>query len=378
MIEFDLPSLGADMDEGTLLEWKIHPGDNVHRGQVIAVVDTAKAAVEVECWHEGTVFELLIGVGTTVPVGTPIATLLEPGETLPSVRPTQTPEPVEMLVTELIEGAMAPASRPRVSPAGRKRAAELSINVDELKGSGPQGVVTLEDVEEAGRQAAPSDRNRAMRHAIAVAMSRSKREIPHYYLFETIPLGNAMAWLQAHNAQSKPQQRVLPSALLLKAVAVALRELPQLSGFWQNNAFQPATGIHLGVAITLRQGGLVAPALHDVADKPLTQVMSELASLVERARNGSLRSSELSDASVTVTQLGDQGVDSVLGVIYPPQVALIGFGRICERPWVRDGQLCVMPTVVASLAADHRASDGHYGARFLGEVRRVLQTPENL
>jgi pyruvate dehydrogenase E2 component (dihydrolipoamide acetyltransferase) len=345
---------------------------------VIAVVDTAKAAVEVECWHEGTVFELLIGVGTTVPVGTPIATLLEPGETLPSVRPTQTPEPVEMLVTELIEGAMAPASRPRVSPAGRKRAAELSINVDELKGSGPQGVVTLEDVEEAGRQAAPSDRNRAMRHAIAVAMSRSKREIPHYYLFETIPLGNAMAWLQAHNAQSKPQQRVLPSALLLKAVAVALRELPQLSGFWQNNAFQPATGIHLGVAITLRQGGLVAPALHDVADKPLTQVMSELASLVERARNGSLRSSELSDASVTVTQLGDQGVDSVLGVIYPPQVALIGFGRICERPWVRDGQLCVMPTVVASLAADHRASDGHYGARFLGEVRRVLQTPENL
>ena len=209
-------------------------------------------------------------------------------------------------------------------------------------------------------------------------MSRSKREIPHYYLFETIPLGNAMAWLQAHNAQSKPQQRVLPSALLLKAVAVALRELPQLNGFWKNNAFQPATGIHLGVAITLRQGGLVAPALHDVADKTLTQVMSELASLVERARNGSLRSSELSDASVTVTQLGDQGVDSVLGVIYPPQVALIGFGRICERPWVRDGQLCVMPTVVTSLAADHRASDGHYGARFLGEVRRVLQTPENL
>ncbi|WP_443692526.1 dihydrolipoamide acetyltransferase family protein [Pseudomonas sp.] len=378
MIEFDLPSLGADMDEGTLLEWKIHPGDKVHRGQVIAVVDTAKAAVEVECWHDGTVFELLIGVGAKVPVGTPIATLLESGETLPSVRPTPTPAPVETPVTALIEGTMASASRPRVSPAARKRAAELSINLDELKGSGPQGVVTLEDVEDAGRQAEPTDRNRAMRHAIAVAMSRSKREIPHYYLFETIPLGNAMAWLQAHNAQSKPQQRVLPSALLLKAVAVALRELPQLNGFWKNNAFQPATGIYLGVAITLRQGGLVAPALHDVADKTLTQVMSELASLVERARNGSLRSSELSDASVTVTQLGDQGVDSVLGVIYPPQVALIGFGRICERPWVRDGQLCVMPTVVTSLAADHRASDGHYGARFLGEVRRVLQTPENL
>lgn len=371
MIEFKLPSLGADMDEGTLLEWKIHPGDALKPGQVIAVVDTAKAAIDVECWHDGTVLQLLIDVGAKVPVGTPIALLLEPGESAQTARRMPTP-PVLTAEENLSD------RRTRISPAARKRAAELGLSASQLQGHGPHGVVTLEDVEAAARVAPEPDHNQAMRHTIAAAMSRSKREIPHYYLSETIALGKAMAWLQAHNAKSPLQERLLPSALLLKAVALALRDYPQLNGSWQNNAFEPALDTDLGVAITLRQGGLVAPVLRHVADTALTDLMSGLASLVERARSGSLRSSELGGAGITVTQLGDQGVDSVLGVIYPPQVALVGFGRICERPWVNEGQLCVMPTVVSSLSADHRVSDGHYGARFLGEVRRLLQTPENL
>lgn len=389
MIEFKLPSLGADMDEGTLLEWQIKPGDKVTRGQVVAVVDTAKAAVDVESWQDGEVFELLIEPGAKVPVGTPIATLLEAGESAPSVRRKPMPIPAAQRAeaapvgaSKKAEPAEPPTSRPRVSPAARKRAAELGLDPAALAGSGPHGVVTLEDVEAAASPPAapraPADRHAAMRQAIAAAMSRSKREIPHYYLSETIALGNAMAWLQARNAESTPEQRLLPSVLLLKAVALALREYPQLNGFWRDEAFQPAAGIHLGVAIALRQGGLIAPALHDVADKPLSQLMSELGDLVQRARSGSLRSSELSDASLTVTQLGDQGVDAVIGVIYPPQVALVGFGRILERPWVTAGQLCVMPTVIASLAADHRVSDGHYGARFLAEVHRLLRTPDSL
>ncbi|SDG39335.1 pyruvate dehydrogenase E2 component (dihydrolipoamide acetyltransferase) [Pseudomonas benzenivorans] len=391
MIDFKLPSLGADMDEGTLLEWRVKPGDRLERGQVVAVVDTAKAAVEVECWQAGEVFELLIQPGAKVPVGTPIAILLEAGETPETVRRTPRPAPAvaePAPVAAVVERAVPAASRPRVSPAARKRAAELGLDAAALSGSGPHGVVTLEDVESVARLVAPAergptergptDRQAAMRQAIAAAMSRSKREIPHYYLSETIALGRAMIWLQERNAQSTPEQRLLPGVLLLKAVALALREYPQLNGFWRDGAFQPAAGSHLGVAIALRQGGLVAPALHDVADKPLAQLMSELGDLVQRARSGSLRSSELSDASLTVTQLGDQGVDSVFGVIYPPQVALVGFGRIAERAWVADGLLCAMPTVVASLAADHRVSDGHYGARFLTELGRLLQAPSSL
>lgn len=376
MIEFNLPSLGADMDEGTLLEWKIKPGDTIKPGQVIAVVDTAKAAIDVECWHETTVLQLLVDVGTKIPVGTPMALLLEPGEDPHSARRTSTEAP------RLIEGENLADHRPRISPAARRRAVDLGLNLDQLKGHGPEGAVTLEDVEMAAHLTHEPphepDHEQAMRQTIATAMSRSKREIPHYYLSETIALDKAMSWLQEHNAQSTLQERLLPSVMLLKAVALALREFPQLNGFWLDNAFKPARATDLGVAITLRQGGLVAPVLHQVADSTLTHLMSELASLVERARNGSLRSSELDGAGITVTQLGDQGVDSVLGVIYPPQVALVGFGRISERPWVKDGQLCVVPTVISSLSADHRVSDGHYGARFLSEVRRLLQTPEAL
>jgi pyruvate dehydrogenase E2 component (dihydrolipoamide acetyltransferase) len=394
MLEFKMPSLGSDMDEGTLLEWRVQPGEQVQRGQIVAIVDTAKAAVDVECWQAGEVLELLIEPGAKVPVATPLMTLLEPGENRAtasaqrpaSAMPPEPPEPpappaapaaVSAVVAPSVS-APAPAGRPRISPVARKRAAELGLDANSLSGSGPHGVVTLEDVEAASKAPASSARDAAMRQAIGAAMSRSKREIPHYYLSENIPLGALMDWLQTHNAGLAPEQRWLPAVLLLKAVALAVRDYPQLNGLWQDGGFNAASTSHLGIAIALRQGGLIAPALHDVADKPLAQLMVELSDLVQRARSGSLRSSELSDASLTVTQLGEQGVDSVLGVIYPPQVALVGFGRIAQRPWVEAGQLCVRPVVTASLAADHRASDGHYGARFLAALNRLLQTPENL
>jgi len=134
----------------------------------------------------------------------------------------------------------------------------------------------------------------------------------------------------------------------------------------------------VGVAISLRQGGLVAPAIHDAGRKRLATLMRELGDLVKRARAGTLRSSEISDPTITVTNLGDQGVEAVFGVIYPPQVALVGFGRIAERPWVENGALRVMPVVSVSLSADHRVSDGHRGALFLAELGRLLQEPAAL
>lgn len=389
MIEFRMPALGADMDAGTLLEWQVAPGDAVRRGQVVAVVDTAKAAVEIECWQDGTVFELLIQPGARVAVGTPIATLLEAGESAETAPRTRgaAPQPAQPLPAAPAPAptpGAAPSERPRISPAARRRAAELGVDPATLRGSGAQGAVSLADVEAAAasrpaaQPATPLERHAAMRQAIAAAMSRAKREIPHYYLSETVPMAAALAWLAAHNAELAPERRLLSGVLVLKAVALALRDYPQLNGYWIDGAFQPGPGIHLGVAVALRQGGLIAPALHDVADKPLAQLMDELGDLVQRARSYSLRSSELSEATLTVTQLGDQGVDGVFGVIYPPQVALLGVGRIAERPWVVEGQVCALATAQFSLAADHRASDGHYGARCLAEIRRLLQDPDNL
>ena len=223
MIEFNLPSLGADMDEGTLLEWKVRPGDKVERGQVVAVVDTAKAAVDVECWQAGEVFELLVEPGDKVPVGTLLATLLEAGETAANAARRARPAvAAEAPSPGAIPGAPA-STRPRISPAARLRAAELGLDVASLRGTGPQGAVTLSDVE-AARPVAAVDRNAAMRQAIASAMSRSKREIPHYYLMESLDLGPLLAWLQAYNAPLPPERRLLPAVALLKAVALALRE----------------------------------------------------------------------------------------------------------------------------------------------------------
>jgi pyruvate dehydrogenase E2 component (dihydrolipoamide acetyltransferase) len=406
MIEFKLPSLGADMDEGTLLQWHVQPGDAVKRGQVVALVDTSKAAVDVEIWHDGVVTELLTQPGQKIPIGTVMATLREPGETVaparavataPVAAPTPIVVPVKVPATERAPEPQAASitARHPVSPTARQRAKELGIDPNTVRGTGAQTSVTLADIEAAARShgaaspvpvpvAAPvspavaPDRQKEMRKAIAAAMSRSKREIPHYYLSETIPMAAALAWLQLRNEGLPITERILPAVVQLKAVALALQRVPQLNGFYLEGAFQPATAVHAGVAISLRGGGLVAPAIHDVAAKPLEQLMRELADLVKRARAGSLRSSEMSDPTITITNLGDQGVESVFGVIYPPQVALVGFGSVAVRPWVDKGELRALPMVTATLAADHRASDGHQGALFLAELRELLQQPQLL
>jgi pyruvate dehydrogenase E2 component (dihydrolipoamide acetyltransferase) len=377
VIEFKLPSLGADMDEGELLEWKVRPGDVVRKGQVVALVDTSKAAVDVECWQDGTVYELAVMPGKRkIPVGTVLAILLEPGERPGGAKPA--PEPT-------IAVAGATARRRMVSPAARKHAQDRNVDIECVTGTGPQGAVTLQDVERAASEAAslgpvvPTGRKSAeMRKAIAGAMARSKREIPHYYVAETIPMGKALDWLAQRNARSSLAQRLLPVVLLMKAVALSVARFPEFNGFFRDGAFQPAPKVHIGVAISLRQGGLAAPALLDADTKPVSQLMRELSDLVSRCRAGSLRSSEMSEPTITVTNLGDQGTQEVFGVIYPPQVALVGFGRIEERPLIESGGLRITPAVTASLSADHRVSDGHRGALFLIDLRERLQQPEEL
>jgi pyruvate dehydrogenase E2 component (dihydrolipoamide acetyltransferase) len=250
-----------------------------------------------------------------------------------------------------------------------------------LRGSGQGGAIELADLPApaASVPAAPTDRAAAMRRVIGAAMSRAKREIPHYYLSDYIVFANAAAWLAERNRTRAPADRLLPAALLLKAVAMALRRYPHFNGFWRDDAFVPGAGIHLGTAVALRTGGLVAPALHDVDRSDTAAITRGLLDLVRRTRAGSLRSSELADATLTVTNLGEHSVASVLGVIYPPQVALLGFGCIAARPWVDEqGALCVRPVLTATLAADHRASDGHSGALLLIEIRELLQEPAAL
>ena len=423
MADFTMPALGADMETGRVVQWNVKPGDRVRPGDVVAVVETHKGAIDVECFLDGEIGELA-PLGEDLPVGSVLAHVRTAGEGADAVAdpahspapaaapasapalahapagvPAHAPEPTLAAAPApeaAPRGEAAARARARVTPVARRRASELGLDADALAGTGPDGAVTLADVERAaalgvkrpaGERAEAAASPRAarggfdptqMRQAIAAAMGRSKREIPHYYLWTTVDFARATDWLEAYNATQPPARRLLPAALLLKAAAVALREVPQLNGFYEADAFRPAERIHAGWAIALRGGGLVAPAIHDADRLGLPELMTALRDLVQRARTGGLRSSELTDPTVTVTSLGDRGAEGVLGVIYPPQVAIIGFGRVARRPWTSGDTVVARPVVGVSLAADHRASDGHLGGRLLASLDEALQRPEAL
>jgi pyruvate dehydrogenase E2 component (dihydrolipoamide acetyltransferase) len=404
MAEFRMPSLGADMESGTLLSWLVKPGDAVKRGDIVAEVDTDKAVIDVETFVSGVVDELLVAAGTRVPVGTPLAVIREQ-DAAAAAPPQGPPQAARKRATEgppKREPRSEAKSRRWASPLARHRAKELGLDLTEIAGTGKDGVITADDVARATgdrhthalaeppvvppvtTKSPPSEplrganRQEAMRRAIGASMSRSKREIPHYYLATDIDASPAMRWLESRNAVLPVPERMLPAALLLKATALALHHTPELNGFWEDGGFRAGEGIHVGVAISLRGGGLVAPAIRDTDRATPSELMRQLRDLVVRARSGRLRSSEMSDPTITVTNLGDQGVDSVFPVIYPPQVAIVGFGRIREQPWASGGMVGVRQVVTATLAADHRVSDGHRGAVFLQALDEILQTPEEL
>lgn len=407
MGEFRMPSLGADMETGKLVEWLVVPGQRVRRGDIVAMVETQKGLFEVEIFADGVMGELLVQPGQTVPVGTLLATIDngtagagEGATAVPTGTGAEQKPPAAAPVAAESEPEPAAGHRIASSPSARQLARELGIDLATVTGTGPHGAIGRGDVEAAARAAgrlpapdepvapvsapsppaepAPSAAAAAMRKAIAAAVSRSNREIPHYYLETEIDLSKPLQWLEEENRKRSMRERILPVALLVKATALALREVPELNGFWQNDQLEVRQDIHIGFAVALRQGGLIAPAVHHVDQLGVGEVMQRLADLIERTRGGHLRSSELTDATMSVTSLGDRGVRTVYGVIYPPQVALVGFGRISERPWAENGLLGVRRCVTATLAADHRATDGHQGALFLEALTRHLHLPEAL
>jgi pyruvate dehydrogenase E2 component (dihydrolipoamide acetyltransferase) len=282
------------------------------------------------------------------------------------------------------------ARKRRASPYARRLARELGVDLARVAATGPAGTVQADDVlaarEQTTEQPAPVEAPpevqpaaaRGSRATIAALMSRAKREIPHYYVATTVDLRELTEWLHRTNRERPVSERIVPAAAILKATALAARRHPELNGFWVLDEFHPADDVHLGVAVRVRDGALVAPAIHHTADLTLPELMAALRDLVKRARAGRLKRAELADPTLTVTDLGDQGVEEVIGIIYPPQVALLGVGRVTEHPWAVNGMLTVRPTVRLTLSGDHRATDGATGAQFLNTVEQLLQHPEEL
>lgn len=381
-MEFSLPPLSDGVEEGRLVRWTVRTGDHVATGDVVCIFETRAGTVDVAIRQPGIVTELVAEPGQTLAVGGLLARVARDAGTA-------------SMAASLPEAPESPGGSPdatpaeagipswkRISPAARKRAGELGIDLARVDGTGAGAAITLGDVErEAGlmpQHPEPPSPMETTRAAISAAMVHSKREIPHYYLGQEIRIDRAMAWLESHNAREGLSRHIVFPALALKAVAVALRESPHLNGHFIDNAFRQAPGIHVGVAFALREGGIVAPAIRDADRLGLPALMARLRDLLSRAREGQLRSSELASPTITVTQFGEIGVQTVYGVIVPPQVAVVGLGKAMLRPWVDDGRIVPAQVLHATLSADLRVSDGRHGARFLNTLDELLQAPDSL
>lgn len=467
MREIRLPSLGAEMEEGTLLEWYVKPGDRIEYGGVIALLDTDKAEIEMEAFDSGTIESLLIDPGETVAVGTPIATLVEAeaptlesgtppigiapsGDAaaagpLPSRPPSSDAAAPAVREARATPAAVVPPETPRSSapradhaasdaprlratPLARRLARERGIDLRSIAGSGPGGAIVEADVlgaaratptptraplgreapseaasfaadrearsqaadlatahgaragsaSRVGARAAPRSADRALRRReiIAAAMQRSKREIPHYYLSKRIEIGAALDWLATRNRARAARDRLVLPVLLMKAVAGAARRFPEMNGHWLEDGFHPSERVDLGMVVSLRTGGIVVPTFRGVDQRSLEELAAELRDVVGRARAGRLRSGELGEATITLTSLGEDGAETLFGVIYPPQVAIVGVGGIHPGLHVEGDLRGTRPVVQATLSADHRASDGQSGSRFLQAISKSLSDPE--
>lgn len=345
-----MPSLGADMDEGKLLEWHIRPGDVISKGQLIAAVETQKAAVDIESFRAGTVLELVGNIDDAIRVGSTIAWLDVADDDVAApaagqAAPAAAAAPAPVVASAATHAPLPGHHRQRVSPASEKKAASL-INV---------------------------------REAIARAMARSKREIPHYYLQSQFHIDKLVAWLDAKNRSLPPEERLFMPAVLMRAVVLALQSNPAMNGYYENGAFVRKDAIHLGITVGLKPDGVMTPAILDAHTLSLAQLNAAFSDLVQRARAGKLRNREMTDGTVTVTNVGELGADAVTGVIFPPQVALVGFGRVRKAPIVdADGGVRGGYVLDTTLAADHRVSDGLAGSRLLSMIERLLAQPDKL
>ncbi len=382
-----MPSLGADMDEGKLVEWLKKPGDKLVRGDIVAVVETQKGAIEIEVFHDGVLDQVHVKPGAKVPVGELLATIRtehEPAVAAAASQPVAAPPPPVQpaAIPPLITAMSREPQGFKITPAARLRAKQLGLDLSSLA-AGPDAVIGLREVEIQIAAKPPKTVGAGinldeMRKAIAAAMARSKREIPHYYVSSEIDMTVALTWLAAENLNRPVPDRILAAAPVIKACAMALRQVPELNGHFTDNRFDRMTEINMGIGVALRGGGLIAPALPLADTLSLSEIMQKLGDLVARVRGGRLRSSELTSATITLSNLGDDSTDMVLPVIYPPQVAIIGLGQVSERPWAVDGTIALRKLATFSVAGDHRVNDGRSAARFLRRVGQLLQRPEEL
>ncbi len=412
--EVTMPSMGADMTEGTIAKWLKAEGDQISRGDKLAEIETDKTVVEMEAYADGVLRRITVEEGSLVQVGTVIAYIGDPEDEIPEAvsdpvvaesdtQPSEqsdAPAPVDSVLakndaaTEPITAVSSVAgSRVKASPIARKIAAEKGIDITTVPGTGPGSRITKADVENftPSAQFASSGVSRSvaidgsdtplssMRQAIARVTVRSKTESPHYYVTHEVNMGAAMNFRSQLNEALDDGSRVSVNDMVLKAVATSLVKYPKWNSSFDGDKLVGHSEINLGVAIALDEG-LIVPAVMGIQNMSLVEISQAVRDLGSRARGegGTLTQDELTKGTFGTSNLGMFGTDTFAAIIVPPNAGIIAVGAVKEKPIVDNGNVVVGQTMNATISADHRVGDGAEAAIFLSEFQKTLENPVRL
>lgn len=426
----EMPKMGDTMEEGKILRWIKHEGDEVKKGESLAEVETDKVNIEIEAFASGILRKILISEGDSAPIGASIAYIGAADEPLPGGNgkngksgkaaqevPRKGQEkpiaPSSAASSRAASTAVVPApaavssvqseGRVFISPLARRLAEEHHIDYHQLRGTGPNGRIIKLDIESALRQTAPAAISAptfmpepqpasidigevveipltSMRRTIAKRLAQSMQSAPHFYVTSVIDTGKLSelrAQINAYAATDANPIKVSVNDLIIKAVAAALLRMPQVNVSFAEDRLIQKKQVHIGVAVALEQG-LIVPVLHNAEQRGILDIARESRRLAEAARANKLKAEDLSGGTFTISNLGMFDVESFTAVINPPESAILAVGSIMPTPAVVDGQIVVRERMKVTLSSDHRALDGAVAARFLQEVKRLLEEPFGL
>tara|TARA_Y100001960_G_scaffold334066_1_gene444428 strand:- start:10667 stop:11854 length:1188 start_codon:yes stop_codon:yes gene_type:complete len=393
-----MPSMGADMTEGTIVKWLKKEDEKIEKGDKIAEIETDKTVVEMEAYGAGFLRKIIIPEGEKVPVGTVIAFMGEMDDEIPELKDESSSknEPVSEITSKpsSLQGNSINSNpkisnsggRVKASPIAKKLAEELGVDLSSISGTGPGGRITKEDVEGASGSGSGEIESTvqgtltplsSMRKTIASVTVRSKTEAPHFYITSSINMTNTLEKRKEFNDQSDVHVSV--NDLIIFSSINALKKFPKFNSSFQNDSLNIYSQINIGIAMAL-EAGLIVPALIDCQDKSLSEISSSAKDLVNRAKGngGSLSQEENTAGTFSISNLGMFDVENFTAIIVPPQAAILATGKVVPTPVVNESDIVVSQQMKATLSVDHRVADGAEAALFLGEIKSCLENPDNL
>lgn len=399
-IEILMPALSPTMKEGNLVKWLKKEGDKIKPGDVLAEIETDKATMEVESIDEGTIGKILVSAGSNnVPINSLIALVLEEGESQEAIKdyqPKQTFAQVapsskkETLIDQVkMVATTAPyhssEDRIKASPLAKRIAKQENINLSGLTGSGPKGRIVKDDVLKAPKQQTITHigrnpveytllPNNNIRKVIAKRLLESKLTVPHFYLSVECNIDKLLGLREEINAGAEGSDKVSINDFVIKAVALALKDVPEANSSWDEEAIILYNNIDISVAVAI-DGGLITPIIKNADQKSISSISKEMKSLAKRARENGLKPEEFQGGSFSISNLGMYGIKQFNAIINPPQSCILAVGTSNKRPIIMDEQIKIATIMDVSLSCDHRVVDGAVGAKFIAAFKKYIENP---